>query len=534
MFSEKLALSLHLKTSSDSHAVPAGAIENFEVELFTWGFTVEVSFHVNCEIEEDPIFPTVTGTAPITAKLSVARYRSPDEKVTPLVLGGYVVERSFEETVAPDLEGEPVVGRLYRLRIVDPARALWKRHFPVELYANASMKEVVQAHLFGGLEIDFEYPELEKKHDVLCVSTHPGTEASFYDFLVWFVASKDGVLEFDPTTGRYRIAGEKRAEKAQPLDPACVEAIGVDLNEPHRHVTHVLNPYTEAATPSRKIDNEHAIRGVRRDVLAHTPLSARFDERIGLETARLRPGADRVRIAFQRFPDPAPTTSTPFRIGDGFSTKTYAYGKEYRIVRLDIRANVADLPDDERDLEAEVAAFELDMQILAEQKAEARPSYPRYIPPPYPVIAEGKVLSSSGEEDERTWTIVENESDSMHYHQVHVPLWDKKIIVPFAPNLLSGQFFFPAYKGQRVLLALDFSAASIQRCLDWAQNARLPNETQGNQLVLGYGAENGTIVRHWYRDDRPVLHIERKLGDDLETIDVSEGTIRFEVRERSE
>lgn len=99
----------------------------------------------------------------------------------------------------------------------------------------------------------------------------------------------------------------------------------------------------------------------------------------------------------------------------------------------------------------------------------------------------------------------------------------------------SGLVIKPKQERERLNdLFRQWDMPSIERCLDWAQNARLPNETQGNQLVLGYGAENGTIVRHWYRDGRPVLHIERKLDDDIETIDVTEGTIRFEVRERSE
>lgn len=534
MFSEKLKLALDLTASSDTFTIPAGAIERFHVELFTWGFTAEVGFRVNCELEDDPVFPAITATAPIRAELSIGRYRGPDEEVTPLALGGYVVERSFEDTVSEDLEGEPVVGRLYRLRIVDPARALWKRHFPIELHVDTSMKEVVQAHLFGGIEVDCDFAKLDEKHDVLCVSTSADLSASFYDFLVWFIARNDGIFEFDPDTGRYRIGGEKKPGKAQPLDSACVHSVRVNLFEPHRHVTHVLNPHTEAATFDQQIDNEHVIRGVRRDVFAHTPLSSRFDERVKLETARLRPSLDRVEIAFRRFPDPAPTTAQPFQIGKGFSDQTHAHGKDYRITRLTVRGGIAELPDDERDLEALVAAFELDMHLQAEQKAEPHPTHPEYVTPPYPVFVEGKLLSSSGEEDDRTWTVIENESDSMHYQRIHVPLWDKTIIAPFSPNLLSGQFFFPPYKGQRVLVALDLTAASIRRFLDWAQNARLPNETQGNQLVLGYSAENGTIVRHLYRDEQPALRIERKLGDDVETIDVTEGTIRFEVREQSE
>jgi len=533
LFSEKLKLALELIASSDTFTIPAGAIEGFHVNLVTWGFTAEVSFRVNCELEDDPVYPAMTATAPIRAKLSIGRYRGPDEQVTPLVLGGYVVERSFEETTSEDLEGEPVVGRLYRLRIVDPARALWTRHFPVELYVNASMKEVVQAHLFGGIEVTYDFTKLDEKHDVLCVSTSPGS-ASFYDFVVWYIARHDGVLEFDPGTGRYRIGGEKKAGKAQPFDASCVQSVRVDLFEPHRHVTHVLNPHTEAATVNQKVDNEDVIRGVRRDVFAHTPISSRFDERVKLETARLRPSLDRVAIALQRFPDPAPTTAQLFQIGKGFSDKTHAHGKDYRLVRLTAAGRIAELPDDERDIEAEVAAFELDVNLRAEQKAEPHPTHPDHVAPPYPVFVEGKLLSSSGEDDDRTWTVIENESDSMHYQRIHVPLWDKTIIAPFLPNLLSGQFFFPPYKGQRVLVALDFTGASIRRFLDWAQNARLPNETQGNQLVMGYGAENGTIVRHLYRDDQPALRIERKLGDDIETIDVTEGTIRFEVREQSE
>lgn len=533
LFQDRLQIVLALTIGGEPHSLQAGSIEDFRVELSTWGFEVEVGFRVNSELEDDPIFPGFSSMDPIEAKLSIARYLGPDEKPTPLELSGYVVEKWVEETVAKDLEKRPIVGRRYRIRMLDPAAALWRQHFPLELRADTSMKKVIEAQTSSGIQVEFDWDRLDEEEDIICLGLTADRPASFYDLLVSYIAKHEGVLELDPATNTYRIAGEKkRSGNAGPIDIEVVKDLRIRFPEPGRHTTHVLNPHTEAAIRNTAVENPHSRLGIRHDVFAHTPLSSRFDARVAVEKKRLRPSEHRIELELRRFPNPAPTTTRFLSLGERFSNHRYPHGHKFRLIELRILGHAQS--DEEADIADEVGPFELEMSASLELVSEPKPNLPDFNAPTYPIFVEGKLLSSSGEEDERTWSFVENERDSIHYHRVHIPLWDVTIIAPFSPNLLNGQFFFPGYKDQRVLVALDFDRAEIHRFLDWAANARLPSEAQGNQIVMGFKDGNGTVIQHYYRDDKPLLRVERKLGADIETIDVMEGTIRIEVKEESD
>ena len=116
-----------------------------------------------------------------------------------------------------------------------------------------------------------------------------------------------------------------------------------------------------------------------------------------------------------------------------------------------------------------------------------------------------------------------------------MPLWDdQKVIVPFEPYYQSGHFYFPAYKDERVLLELEFDRARIRAFLDWRPGARLPADTQGNQLLVGKGDKNETSIRHVYVDAKPTLTIERSMDKDQQVITISEGTIRLETQEKQD
>ncbi|MFT3765647.1 MAG: hypothetical protein QM820_09045 [Minicystis sp.] len=144
-------------------------------------------------------------------------------------------------------------------------------------------------------------------------------------------------------------------------------------------------------------------------------------------------------------------------------------------------------------------------------------------------MVEGRVLSASGQEADRTFHALEGERDSLYRYRVQIPLWNKTVVAPFVPGGLTGHFFFPAFKNQRVLVALDFDAARISSYLEWA--GKLPKDTQGDQLVLGWNDTNETIVSHVYEENKPVLRVARRLEGDTETLTVSEGTILMVVKE---
>jgi hypothetical protein len=126
---------------------------------------------------------------------------------------------------------------------------------------------------------------------------------------------------------------------------------------------------------------------------------------------------------------------------------------------------------------------------------------------------------------------LEDEATSRLRYQVEIPLWNKKVTAPFEPGPLSGRFFFPAYKHARVLVALEAVSARVLLFLDWAANARTPAEGQGNRIVFGKRDVDGTYLQHAYADQKPALTIQRTQGNDLQTVALSEGSLKLTVRE---
>jgi hypothetical protein len=116
-------------------------------------------------------------------------------------------------------------------------------------------------------------------------------------------------------------------------------------------------------------------------------------------------------------------------------------------------------------------------------------------------------------------------------YKVFVPLWNKEIVVPFIPDQLPGHFYFPAYKNQRVLLALEFQEARISRFLDWGEGTRLPADGQGNHLLLGKDKDSQTSIQHVYVDGKPQLNVKRVQKNDTVTLLVQEGLMSLTVKE---
>jgi hypothetical protein len=117
-------------------------------------------------------------------------------------------------------------------------------------------------------------------------------------------------------------------------------------------------------------------------------------------------------------------------------------------------------------------------------------------------------------------------------YKVKIPLFaDQVIPAPFNPNLLPGHFYFPAYKGERVLVALDLKRAWIKRFLDWRTGARLPQDGQGVHLLVGKTPESGTSIKHFYTDDKPVFLMQRTNDKDTQKLQLDEGTLLIVVKE---
>lgn len=177
--------------------------------------------------------------------------------------------------------------------------------------------------------------------------------------------------------------------------------------------------------------------------------------------------------------------------------------------------------------------YELDYELGLELASDPVFHAPPFAEPAWPFQVEGIVVSDAGADDEQTYQAYRDEATSLDYYKIAVPLFaDKKVIAPYEPASLTGQFYFPLYKGERVLVALDFDRARVAGHLDWRPGARLPLDSQGNHLLFGKKGASQTSLRHTYADGKPSLTIERTSGTDLQTVVISEGTIRLETTEK--
>jgi len=532
MFGDRLKLTFTLVIGSDTFSLPAGSIKHLDVALTTSGFDAEVGFFVSSETEPDAIFPRLSTSDVTQATLSLAngRITFADDAAHPLVVTGYVTDRRVREVVSRSVSGEPVVGRHYVVRFVDPARAFWRQHRPLELYVDTSMHDVIELHKAQGMSISYDWAQLDEALDVLCVGLGGEQDASFYDFVVWYLHENHGVLELDPGTGSYRIGKTKaRGGESRPIEEDTVAEIRVLAPEPVRYATTVLNPCTEAAVPQKSLTNDLAAPGVSVGAFAYTLLAARFDQRVQIETERLVPGEHRVEVTYKACPELLSPPGQLMTLGDKLSNRLYPFGKKYRAVEIRVTAREKDDGDGETNLAAPTAAYDLELRALLELASDPTPRLPPFRRPRYPVMVEGRVLSASGQPHDRTFYALEGASDSLYRYRINIPLWNKIIVAPFVPGGLTGHFFFPAFKNQRVLCALDFDGARISSYLEWA--GKLSKDTQGDQLVLGWNDQSETIVSHVYEEEKPVLRVARRLAGDTETMTVSEGTILMVVKE---
>jgi hypothetical protein len=528
VFPDRLRLALSFRAGARSYRLAAGAVERLELTWLPYGFEAEVAFFVSSETEDDAIVEPFTGRDPIEIELSLAScvLDGTGAEPDPVVLGGVVVERAVREEPGVDVAGAPVVGRRYRARFVDPAAALWKQHHPLELHADASMREVLERHKARGIELRYEWPRLDERRPVICVAAGLGGPASFYDFVAWFLDREGGLLEF--AAGAYRLAPDKQSPSAPfALDREFVASLAIAAPEPPRWSGRVLNADAEVPAPLA-LANASAIAGTRADALVRTPLAERADRRRAIEAGRLRTPEHGLEIDFARLPPRLTGPGAFLTLGEGFSDARYASRSVYRVTRLRLGVSPIDLGEVPA-ADDETKAFQVSFALSLELASDPRPTLPPYAAPRYPVLVEGTIVSDGGGPTDRTWMSLQAQEGAQYL--VNVPLWGKQVPAPFEPTQLTGHWFVPAYKGQRVLVALDFGKATLQAFLDWAEGARAPAEGQGNRLVLGRSTVDGTATEHAYRDGQPALSVRRAFGNDHQALEISEGRVFLEVKE---
>jgi hypothetical protein len=214
-----------------------------------------------------------------------------------------------------------------------------------------------------------------------------------------------------------------------------------------------------------------------------------------------------------------------------WSKQSYPYGKYFRVFCYSLSAEL-DEDNPTENLGHDEGVYDICFNCILHETQDTKKRFPKITAPFYPILIEGVVTSDASDKDLSNYKILKDDSTSSDYLEVEVPVWEKiKARVQHDPGPFSGQFYFPPYNGQKVLLGLWFSEVRIIRNIDWREYTPLPMEGQGNHLVFGTKSDSRSAIQHTYIDNQPRLDISRVLEQDMETISLAEGSIILRTRE---
>lgn len=561
-FSDGLVFTFELSSEKTPKPVVVNGhnIVSFSLDLRRSGFAGEVRFKMVDDTtlgstEEDLLVSLFRTPQLLKIRFGIAPEQlesvpDPGAPTEPLEVMGLVTEKLLIEQTVRHMEGAPLSHRLYHVRFADPAQVLWRQHFPLALYTETSLADVITANSNKYVTVQFPDTTMTAVQPLIFLGldprNRPSERASFYDLVMWRLDETARMWIFDYAQKVYQIHKTKLPPAPIPITPDDVEEIFTYYPPPPRHGRSLLNDYTEQVqnrevTSANPQLTENLVAGVRQDALFGTAIATEFESELE-ERAELftLPKPDFV-LRYRLFP------SAPFAPGVGvnfapeqidFASETVlippeALAEPCRVYRVSMSGTTLEkdvLPD----YDGKVAGrFACRVNVWIETAANPEPRLPAYVTPKYPVHIQGKVLSEVGQPQEETYQFYPDPVTSLNRYKITIPLWaDQIITVPYNPNMDPGHFYFPAYKHERVLIAFYYDHAFLKRFLDWRPTAQLPLETQGDQLLLGKTPVNRTSVRHTYQNELPVFEIERLnmlKSFDTELLQMSEGSMLLSV-----
>ena len=541
MFTDALEIAMKLTIAGESFNIPAGNIKNFTLNLRPYGFFSELSFWVSLVTKEDKIFDHFTTDALIEVLLKIEPHFKPDNEssqseIEPIELQGLVMDKVILNEVTIEnvhLQGDLVLYRHYQIQFADPAFVLWRQHFPCDILVDKSVKELIESNRTNNVLIQYDWPEIEEE---FAINTLPlGAEnnnVSFYDFIVWYVASQNAVFTYNLKSNEYLLAKNKdQNSDAVAISKLEISSHQIKFPASTRYNDRLMNIFSE--NPGKKqTDRQQAITGIRRDILVRQPIAAEFDKAFDLESEKQKSRSHEIEFNHCRFPLLTYRPGIIVKLEGGlWSDKIFLLGQEYRVRDVFIQARAV---NEEADSEHNMpfCRYHIDMQSQLELKDETALNLPEYEYPQFPLYVEGKIISEQGADEDETYQFYQHPQTSLEQYRIKLPLFDnQQLVAPFEPIFSPGHFYFPAYKDARVLLAVDFHCARIVRFLDWRPDCRLPMESQGNHLLLGINDSSKTSINHIYVDNKPRMNMQRTSGADTQKIQFHEGRIVLETKQ---
>ncbi|RKH94904.1 hypothetical protein [Corallococcus sp. AB038B] len=532
LFSEKLKLELTVTAGEQAFAIPGGQVRDFSLRMTPTGFSCELTFWTSLEKADAALFTAFSKPDLVRVRLALSGVFNPPP--TPLVVQGIVTEKRVGGTAHGNKDSVAVAFRQYTVLFEDPARVLWKQHRPVELHTAKKLSDLLDAHKPGGLLLTYDWDALEAKQALVCLGIgDDDAAASFYDFVLWFVDTRGGVLTYDSPKDTYTFSAKKLATgTVTGLSRKHVSRVDVEMPPVIRHSTRVLNGFGAGAT-TVALEQSQAVAGIQHDMLVRTPIATEAEQRQSVEKGRLRVRKRRLRLTFSDVPPIALHPGALLKLDGGrWSPDLTGLGEDHRVAELAFDG--VGLQAGPHDGQQEtMQGYTVSLSVLLEQKSDPVPELPAYRPPRYPIYVEGKMHSPGGEATDRIYLQVDDQKTSVTNYRVAIPLWNKTVSVPAEPGEFPGEFYFPPYKNERVLVALHFDHAALHRFLDWGDGVRMPQDSQGDQILFGKSGANQTALTHDFKDNKPVWNLGRVNSNDTEIIRLSEGHLLIQTKENA-
>lgn len=531
VFAESLNVSVTLTANGRSASVDGGNVKELSLDLLLHGFSGRVRTWVVAADGEDLLYPLILGSEMLAIELRIAKslYEIAPEP-DPLVLSALVTVRRLREIPSPNLSGNPVLYREYELDFLDAPQALWTEHRPCAVYARTSLEKVIKENTPSAVSTKLEWSALKRVRGILCLGLGVET-ASFYDFLFWLADRESGHICYDYGAQQLLVGSAKPISTAETFVPGAIEnplCIQVSLAPRSRHAVNVLNSRA-GATNKLEVEQPDAADGVRRDYLVHTPLNAEAKARQATERERVLPGRFDVEVDCAGYPEMYLAPGVCTKLASDCGDKLLISGESLRVIALRLRANATNQTP-EFDVESDSTEYQTSFTLELEPINDPRWRGPMYREPRYPFEVEARVLSSIGNEGDRSYTVYDD-NDYYGAYKVRFELWNSTVTIPVRPDFVPGHLYFPVPKDSRVFMSLDFESARISRFLEWSKDVTVPNTSQGNHLLLGRNEKSETSIKHWYVDSAPQLIIGRVNASDMGTITLEEGTLTLELTE---
>ena len=544
IYADNLVLSLLLESDGDKKEIYSGNIEKFDLEYNPYGFEASVHFSGFDDKDLEKVF---NSEKPITATFTYQTVVQKAAGKDPVTLKGTVSER--ESRGLNDDSQKPTL--VYQIRFCDGAQESWSYHFPKAIYIEKTMKDVIDAEKNSLVNVEYDWDALTEEHPILAYSLEddhhlPKEErVSFYSFLFWYLQQEGGVLEYNYKDDKYKILGKKSVDG----DPIPVAEWWITPPRtvhptPSRWVNKSLKSFPDRLED--EVDEvEEAYAAVRKDWYddaTYVQFSEQNREKIKSSLIQEKPEATFWIKEFDetfQFDQLIPGVLFSFKGREkikGLWCEHPVYkGKTFRVKKVKMRGEKKAQSELEN---IEAMPYECTIRVVAEDKDETFIPRPQYRVPKFPFSALGEIFSDIGEEEQTTFNVAKDEDAPLGKYQVKIPLSgeeEKYVIVPFTPDFMTGQHYFPFCKNQQVMLAMEFKTAKIQRALNWQPLTELPEKTQGCQVVYASdGASKYFFQKHEFEDGKNSVMTIKQSSSETQTqvITIKEKDVTITVEEK--